>query len=109
MEIYKDGLFPFTDHILHCQYVLMQALTCHADLEVVTFNKIKGFKGPFADFSVERRCRNFDEILEWKEANQITPHGNVFKETPPGIKEIPALGNAIPFLLFIIASKHRSA
>jgi hypothetical protein len=96
-EIYKDGLFPFTDHILHCQYVLMQALTCHADLEVVTFNKVKGFKGPFADFGVEKKCRNWDEILEWKERHQITPKGDAFKETPEGIMQIPALGHAVPF------------
>lgn len=32
---------------------------CHADLEIITFNKVKGTPGPFPDFSVQQKCKNF--------------------------------------------------
>ncbi|KAF2396659.1 hypothetical protein EJ06DRAFT_228265 [Trichodelitschia bisporula] len=96
-EMYKDELFPFDDHLLHCQYTLVQALTCHADLEVILFNKIKGLSGPFADFSVEKKCRNFDDIMAWQDAHQIKPQGNEYKETPDGIEQIDGTGNAFPW------------
>lgn len=63
--------FPLQEHVGHCQYMLLQTLMCHSDLEVITFNKVKGTPGPFPDFSVDRKCRNFDDILEWKESNQV--------------------------------------
>lgn len=65
---------------------------CHADVEVVTFNKIHGVDGPFANFAVDRTCRNFDALLEWKERNDVTevPGGwDAFHSTTPeGILEL---------------------
>lgn len=95
---FRDHAFPFDDHMLHCQYMLLQTLMCHADLEIITFNKVEGLRGPFADFSVQKKCRDFESILEWQEANQIILPDNMLQDTSPGIKEIPAVGNSLPFL-----------
>ncbi|KAH8894376.1 hypothetical protein GQ53DRAFT_587025, partial [Thozetella sp. PMI_491] len=71
--IYSNMTFPFEDHLLHCQYLLLNVITCHADVEVATFHKIKGFKGPFVNFEMDRKCRSFSDILSWKEENQVEP------------------------------------
>ena len=49
------------------------------------------------DFNVKRQCRNFDEILAWKEAHEIivTDEEERFR-VPEAIKELPAEGLAIP-------------
>jgi hypothetical protein len=82
--------------MLHCQYVLLQTLMCHADLDIITFNKVEGVEGPFADFSIQKKCRDFERVLEWQEANQIIVPESMGQETSPGIKEIPAVGNSLP-------------
>lgn len=67
----------------------------------MTFNKVKGTPGPFPDFSVEKKCRNFDDVLEWKERNQINVSDEEWKEileTPEGIRELDAEGRTLPFL-----------
>jgi hypothetical protein len=94
---YKDELLPFEDHLLHCQYVLARALMCHADAEIITFNKVKGIKGPYADFSVERRCNDFDGIVEWQRQNEqdLSQEQRFF--VPPNIRQLPAEGRILPF------------
>lgn len=83
--------------MLHCQHILLQTLMCHSDLEVITFNKVEGVYGPFADFSVQKKCRDFESVLEWQEANQVLIPDNLREEASPGIQELPAVGNSLPF------------
>ncbi|KAK6853543.1 hypothetical protein PG995_010355 [Apiospora arundinis] len=86
--------FPFDDHLLHCQHVLLRALMCHADVEVVTFNRVRGVRGPFANFAVDRTCRNFDALLAWKEEHSVTELRNgwdrFWEETEKEVVEIEA-------------------
>lgn len=91
--------FPFEQHVAHCQYLLLQTLMCHADLERVTFNKVNDMVGPFPDFSVEQKCRNFEDILEWKERHQVNvteEEWRLILETPEGIRELEAEGRIVP-------------
>jgi hypothetical protein len=100
-ETRKNEQFPFEDHVLHCQYVLLQSIMCHADLEIVTFNKIKNVPGPFANFNVDKKCRNFNDVLVWKEKNEITPKSlEDWMRTPDGITELDDVGVAVPFPKF---------
>lgn len=72
---------------------------CHADLERVTFNKVNDMVGPFPDFSVEQKCRNFEDILEWKERHQVNvteEEWRLILETPEGIRELEAEGRIVP-------------
>lgn len=72
---------------------------CHADLEIVTFNKVKGTLGPFPDFSVQQKCRNFGEVLEWKEGRQVNVSDEEWKEilvTPEGIRALQRKGRTVP-------------
>jgi hypothetical protein len=79
--------------------MLLQAIMCHADLELITFGKVKGTPGPFPDFSVNQKCRDFDSILRWKEANQVNVTDEEWKDilvTPEGIRELEAEGRTLP-------------
>ncbi|KAJ2894416.1 hypothetical protein MKZ38_007556 [Zalerion maritima] len=91
--------FPFEDHFLHCQYLLLNVLTCHADLEMVTFNKVKGTEGPFPNFAVDRKCKNFHDVLDWKERNQVVlPDGTELGDFVPGeIVEVDPTGLSVPW------------
>ena len=57
-----------------------------------------GFHGPFPDFTNTRQCKNWDEILTWKEENVIVVENRTeFDQTPPGIIELDDVGLAVPF------------
>lgn len=91
-------LFPHEVYLDHCAYVLMEFITCHADVGVVTFNKVQGTPGPFADFNVLRKCRDFQALLDWKERNQVNVSEELWEEifvTPEGIRELPAKGKSV--------------
>jgi Mycotoxin biosynthesis protein UstYa len=91
--------FPFQEHVGHCQYMLLQTLMCHADLEIITFGKVRGTPGPFPDFSVVQKCRDFDGILKWKEDNQVNVADEEWKEimvTPEEIVELEPEGRTLP-------------
>jgi hypothetical protein len=74
-ERFKGQKFPFEDHLLHCQNILMSDILCHADVEVTIFQKFKGFRGPDVNFGQKRMCRNFEDILSWRNANELKPKG----------------------------------
>ncbi|KAH8703975.1 hypothetical protein BGW36DRAFT_355361 [Talaromyces proteolyticus] len=81
------------DHLLHCTYVLMRSLTCHADMEVIIGQKFEGWPGLNLNFASTKQCRNFEEILEWKEANTIHqrtpwsvyPEEPIIEQSPEGV------------------------
>lgn len=86
-EIWRDHYFegePFEKrrvHTTHCLHMILQSLTCQADVGIVTHNWVKSEhwdeedkikrrgngdkirKNP--DFSIHKKCRNFDALLEW--------------------------------------------
>ncbi|PLB46541.1 hypothetical protein P170DRAFT_438293 [Aspergillus steynii IBT 23096] len=87
-------------HDLHCQYILLQFILCHADVGMVTFNKVEGVTGPMADFSIDHKCRDFGAILDWKEENQVNVSDEewaLIQRAPEGIRELSGEGRARPF------------
>lgn len=72
---------------------------CHADLEMITFGKVRGTPGPFPDFGVQAKCRDWDTILKWKEENQVNVSDEEWEEikvTPQGIGELDPVGRTLP-------------
>ncbi|CRG91362.1 hypothetical protein PISL3812_08410 [Talaromyces islandicus] len=53
-------------HLYHCVEVVVNALMCTGNMDVVTFNWMETQSAPFFDFSFNRVCRDFDRILEWQ-------------------------------------------
>lgn len=44
---------------------------CTADLGVITYNWIGDGYLPFQDFGLQKRCRDFEAILDWQRANEV--------------------------------------
>ena len=54
-------------HITHCTYLLLQNLMCHADVEVYTWRWVDVQKHPLPDFHVNKQCRSFDAVLQYRD------------------------------------------
>ncbi|KUL82878.1 hypothetical protein ZTR_09028 [Talaromyces verruculosus] len=67
----KHTPLKWEDHLLHCTYDVMRSIMCHADVEVIVGQKFKGWPGLNLNFASTKKCRNFEDILEWKEMNTI--------------------------------------
>lgn len=96
-KLYANLTFPFEAHLLHCQMVLLKAITCASDLDLVTFHKLEGVDGPSPVYRTElagtratlRKCKNWNAIRDWKEKNMVIVNDvRRFEQTPPGISEI---------------------
>ncbi|EXJ76119.1 uncharacterized protein A1O5_00627 [Cladophialophora psammophila CBS 110553] len=83
-EIYYDYYFRdrFGDgkppalhqaHTEHCLYVLLQHLMCDASTDIVTREWVEGQILPYPDFSINRKCNNFDALMTWYES-RIVPN-----------------------------------
>lgn len=87
-------------HDLHCQYILLQFILCHADVGVITFNKVEGVRGPMADFSIDHKCRDHDSIIQWKLDHQVNVTDEqwaLINRVPEGIRELSGEGRSRPF------------
>ncbi|KAF1738036.1 hypothetical protein CRV24_003665 [Beauveria bassiana] len=70
---YPNGDFPELHriHTDHCIYVILQNLMCAATADVITQPWVEGQAHPFPDFSINKKCRDFDAILDWHERTMI--------------------------------------
>jgi len=76
---------------------------CNADVGIITHNWIYDEKysdpktRPFPDFSVEKKCRDFDSILRWlEEDGGVKKFSSKFPmEYPPGAFVLPGDGYSV--------------
>ncbi|KAJ3510759.1 hypothetical protein NLJ89_g4492 [Agrocybe chaxingu] len=74
-EYYKkfDPLFddagPKIFH--HCVEIIRQSLMCSADVAMITYEWVKGFRLPYPDFNTKHQCRNYQKILDWANDNAV--------------------------------------
>jgi hypothetical protein len=97
----EPGKVHFTrgGHDLHCQYILLQFILCHADVGVITFNKVEGVRGPMADFSIDHKCRDHDQVIQWKLDHQVNVTDEqwaLINRVPEGIRELSGEGRSRP-------------
>jgi hypothetical protein len=64
------------DHLYHCIHLIMQAMTCNSDLDIITFNWMEEINTPVPDFSVNKVCRNFrrlksEQDAEWERLENL--------------------------------------
>jgi hypothetical protein len=66
---YPDGVFPELHrvHTDHCIHIVLQNLMCSATADIITQPWVQGQLHPFPDFNINKKCRNFDALLEWHE------------------------------------------
>ena len=58
-------------HVSHCLHILLQNLMCHADVDIVTHRWLDVRLHPFPDFNVQKKCRDFDAVLQWQDENKV--------------------------------------
>ena len=76
-------------HLRHCVDMLMQDQLCHADADIITFQWADTQNYPWADMSINRKCRNWDQIFQWGRSRYVE-YGKLkgFKK-PKGAKQVP--------------------
>ncbi|KAF3811976.1 hypothetical protein GCG54_00002928 [Colletotrichum gloeosporioides] len=92
IEDYPDGVFPELHrvHTDHCIYVVLQNLMCSATPDIITQPWVDGQLHPFPDFSINKKCNDFDAILAWHEDNMITDTARFAEmRIPQGQKPVP--------------------
>lgn len=57
----------FWIHIRHCTDMLLQTLMCNADTEMLTTTWIEGEDYPYPDFNINKKCKSFDAIVQWRD------------------------------------------
>ncbi|PKY04377.1 hypothetical protein P168DRAFT_236385 [Aspergillus campestris IBT 28561] len=58
-------------HLGHCTDILLQNIQCNANTEVLTLDWMEDYPRPFPDFSVNRKCRDFNAIVDWHYQNMV--------------------------------------
>ncbi|KAJ3509500.1 hypothetical protein NLJ89_g5194 [Agrocybe chaxingu] len=60
---------PKTFH--HCVEIIRQNLMCSADVAMITYEWVRGFRLPYPDFNTKHQCRNYQKILDWANDNAV--------------------------------------
>ncbi|KAF5856322.1 hypothetical protein ETB97_007530 [Aspergillus alliaceus] len=58
-------------HLGHCTDILLQNLQCNANTEVLTLAWVEDRDIPWPDFSVNRKCRDFNALVDWQRNNAV--------------------------------------
>ncbi|KAF3384622.1 hypothetical protein F1880_002188 [Penicillium rolfsii] len=58
-------------HLGHCTDILLQNLQCNANTEVLTLDWVDDRQAPWPDFSVNRKCRDFNALRDWQRENAV--------------------------------------
>ncbi|KAL4868448.1 hypothetical protein BDV12DRAFT_185958 [Aspergillus spectabilis] len=87
---FKNDDFIIRKHVSHCLDIIRQQLMCTTDVGVLGQVWIHpDDPSPFVDFNTEHRCRNFENIREWAERNQLP------EDTPPDFLKPPGVGDRV--------------
>lgn len=60
-----------TSHLKHCTNMLMQHLLCTGDTGVLTYNWIHENNYPFPDFGVNRKCKDWKQLIEYRDRYSV--------------------------------------
>ncbi|KAI0098916.1 hypothetical protein GGR51DRAFT_417984 [Nemania sp. FL0031] len=76
-EYYADKSPVFSDvfklrtHLDHCIEMLRQVIMCSADLHIITYDWVDHVDYPWPDFSINRQCRNWDDVMAWVHQRRV--------------------------------------
>ena len=77
-------------HLRHCVDMLAQDMICHADADLITYRWMDTQSNPFPDFSINRQCRNLDDILQYRDEHKVDSRKIVAMQKPKsGITQVP--------------------
>ncbi|GAB0146326.1 hypothetical protein EsHS_00006733 [Epichloe bromicola] len=86
---YEENPATWHARVDHCVDILRQKLECDRDTTLITYNWVRGKKGPTANFNVERECPDaaWTELSGWLQQHQITR----VPTKPANVTELPAI------------------
>lgn len=58
-------------HVNHCVDMLMQAIQCSGNVNLITMHWVEEQPYPFPDMSVNRQCINFERLSQWRKENTL--------------------------------------
>ncbi|KAJ4294056.1 hypothetical protein N0V90_007745 [Kalmusia sp. IMI 367209] len=78
-------------HSSHCLYIILQALMCDANTDLIPHVYLEDYAWPVPDFEIKRKCGNFEGVKEWQQAHDIPLNESTTKalEKKPGQKSRP--------------------
>ncbi|RAL04533.1 oxidase ustYa family protein [Aspergillus ibericus CBS 121593] len=87
---FSNNEFIVRRHVTHCLDILRQQLMCSVDVGVLGQVWVHpDHPEPFVDFNTEHKCRNFDQIREWAQQNQLP------ETVPSDFLEPPKIGDRV--------------
>ncbi|KAN0099595.1 protein of unknown function (DUF3328) domain containing protein [Hyaloscypha variabilis] len=76
-------------HLRHCTDILTQDMLCHADADLITYNWRDTQPHLYPDFSIIRKCRNFDDLIAFRDERRVDMSKYEAMEKPKDIMELP--------------------
>ena len=68
----QDPKAMFEIHMGHCVDILMQAIQCSGNLNLITMHWVREESIPFPDMSVNRQCvADFGALTQWRKENTV--------------------------------------
>ncbi|MCJ1309268.1 hypothetical protein MMC25_002927 [Agyrium rufum] len=77
-------------HLRHCTDILYQNIRCNANTDVITYQWMEQQRWPFPDFSINKKCRNFDDVVRWRNEHGVDGEKYKLIPKPEGLKQVPA-------------------
>ncbi|KAI2472892.1 hypothetical protein F4781DRAFT_427984 [Annulohypoxylon bovei var. microspora] len=75
-------------HIQHCVGMMMEHLLCNADAGFLTYNWMEHEKHPFPDMSVQKQCRDWRQLAEYRDAHGVNETLYLNWKKPEGITQL---------------------
>jgi len=79
---FTDGDMMVRTHVNHCIDLLRQVLMCKADMGIIGLRWIEGMSNPVPDFSTRHKCLNYEQMIDWAEANPMVEFPKGFRLAP---------------------------
>jgi hypothetical protein len=77
----------FWVHLRHCTDIIVQFLMCNADTTMTTMTWLETQERPWPDFSVNKKCVDFDTLVRWRDENALNISQAGLVRRPPGAPE----------------------
>lgn len=79
----------FEIHMNHCVDILMQAIQCSGNVNLIMMNWVETQDYPFPDMSINRQCVDFEKLTQWRQESTIDMDKYVrVMMKPVGVKEM---------------------
>ncbi|KAI1098230.1 hypothetical protein F4804DRAFT_132908 [Jackrogersella minutella] len=75
-------------HIQHCLGMMMEHLLCNADAGFLTYNWVEHEKYPFPDMSVRKQCRDWTQLVEYRDSHAVNESLYLNWAKPEGITQL---------------------